>query len=274
MLACLYKSHVLVSKKYERVLIMNKPYFLIANWKMNLSYHQSLAYIKNLNSLEYGPHPFIVCPSMVSLVACKTHISNTSLKLGAQTCSTYAHGSYTGQTDAQSLYEIGCNYCIIGHSEQRSFTDETDNDIALKAELLISFGIVPIICIGEQKQSVNLNDTVESLIHQLIPLSTKETIKVYTGTILIAYEPLWAIQSGKIPSLETIHAIATTLVSFCTAQFPQATIYILYGGSIDETNASHLISLQVLDGLLIGKTSLDFKKIQNIVSLRNQRLLH
>jgi triosephosphate isomerase len=130
---------------------MKKNYMIVGNWKMNKPYHESLTYAQKLaSSLDTHGHTVVICPSFVALAQCASIFKSSSIALGAQDCSEHESGAYTGQTDAQSLAQIGCQFGIVGHTEQRVVTHETDKTIAHQAARLITHGITPIMCIGEE----------------------------------------------------------------------------------------------------------------------------
>jgi triosephosphate isomerase len=251
---------------------MHKNLFFVANWKMNKPYHESLRYAEQLcASLEVHNSTVIVCPSLVALADCGKIIHQSRIKLGAQNCSEHESGAYTGQTDAQSLEQLGCSFGIVGHSEQRTLTHETDQTVAQKAARLITHGITPIMCIGEEfKQEQGwVEDFLEK---QLGAFALESRIRQHDGELMLAYEPRWTIAKGTLPSTEFISTIVQYIHRRSKVLFPDASIHILYGGSADEENAAELLSIEHLDGLLIGSSSLDFQKFQNIVSLRKKAL--
>lgn len=246
---------------------MNKI-FIVANWKMNLSYHATEQFFaqhtKDLAALAKDIN-LIVCPSTDALSIAHQHLKNTKVLLGAQGCSAYQKGAYTGQTMAASLRELGCSYCIIGHSEQRAHLQETDENVAQKAALLVSYTITPIICVGETQEEHMAGKTNQTIAQQLEPL-----IKSQSGTktelpLCIAYEPTWAIGSGKTAEIGHITTTSAAINALIKEQLPNRQLIFLYGGGVTPENAAKLRSLPLVDGLLIGTISADFQMLQKIV---------
>ncbi len=249
---------------------MKKPTLFVANWKMNMPLEQALSFIRdNTNALQNltsnGSATIVICPSFPFLILLGAEVIDSNLLLGAQNCSEYAHGSFTGQVSARMLADVGCDFCIIGHSECRSAFNETDISIANKAVQLTNAQITPIVCIGETADQYSLGTTQQALTAQLTPLIA--AVKNYTGELCIAYEPRWAIGTGKTPTKTELTQIFQFLAGHMATQLPTAQITLLYGGSVDETNAQEILSITPIGGLLIGGASLTFQKFQKIVSL-------
>jgi len=238
----------------------------VANWKMNVSPEQAGAfYHDNYEQLyELTDNATIVlCPSFVSLGLLSPFVRNTELHLGAQNCSEYATGAFTGEVNALSLEQIGCSHCIVGHSERRSLFGETDAIIAHKITQLLEQQIIPIICVGETLQEHQQNQTLAALEKQLalIPNLYKHT----SLPLVIAYEPIWAIGSGVTPSSQQIAEAISGIKTFIARQLPQTSISYIYGGSVNAQSIKNLKTLSELDGFLIGGASSDFQTFKNIV---------
>jgi triosephosphate isomerase len=241
---------------------------IIANWKMNLSYHATEQFFaqhsKELAQLAKDV-TLIICPSTDALSLAHQQLKNMKIALGAQGCSAYQKGAYTGQVMAASLRELGCTHCIIGHSEQRAYLQETNETVAQKAALLISYGIIPIICVGESQEEHEQGKTNQSIQDQLTPLVTSQTTVKTELPLFIAYEPTWAIGSGKTAEIGHITTTFTAIDSFIKQQLPNRALIFLYGGGVTPENAVKLRSLPLVDGLLIGTISTDFQMLQKIV---------
>lgn len=247
---------------------MKQPMFFVANWKMHLSYNQALAWIKthgqSLQKLA-ALKTIILCPSYDALSQIHEETKKSNVALGAQNCAAEISGAYTGQVSAQSLKEIGCSYCIIGHSEQIKYTHETIAITRKKLECALMCNLIPILCIGETEQEYKADQTLAVLDRQLNTLLTQH--KKQPSKIIIAYEPHWAIGSDKIPSLPELQAIGTSLREWSQELMPESTISILYGGSVDVRSAQLINELGLFDGYLIGRASLDFQIFEKIVVL-------
>lgn len=227
---------------------------VVANFKMNKDkkFYQSL---KSLNTLNCKDTKVVLCPPFVYTSFVK--IKNENIFLGCQDISCENEGRATGQISANMLKEFGVSYAIIGHSERRGF--ETNQDISKKVKVALYNNIVPIVCVGE----VNKGED-ESLIIEQVASSISSTDK----EIIFAYEPLWAIGSGLIPTKADINKICSVIRK--TAKQKKAKIKVLYGGSVNDKNIDLLKTCKV-DGFLIGGACLDVNKFKSIIkSVENE----
>jgi triosephosphate isomerase len=244
-------------------------YLYVANWKMNMSYRQSLDFCRNnldqLNTLAHSAR-IVLCPSFVALEPMAQIIKKSDVAIGAQNCSEYEGGAFTGQVSAASLAEVGVTYCLVGHSEQRIYCGETTEKIIKKIALLYSHTIMPIICIGENKDAFLQQKTIAALTEQLEPILTTIAYQQYKH-IIIAYEPFWAIGTGIIPENKYLEEIFAWLQQFIALHAPHATTQLLYGGSINEKNIHQLKTIKHIDGFLIGGASTDFETFYEIIKI-------
>lgn len=242
----------------------SKSLLYVANWKMQLSYAKSIDFARNNKNsfLEFSKtNTIVLCPSFDALASITQLFKNTAIKIGAQNCAPYPLGPYTGEVAAESLHELGCTYCIVGHSERRTYFHETDSLIGQKTKLLLENNIMPIVCIGETKEQHEKKETHTVLRTQLEALShVNKTDK----KIIIAYEPIWAIGTGIAAHPSYIQEIFNWLTQECTRSLG-ADYQLLYGGSVNEANAKEIKNISGINGFLIGNASLDFQKFQNIV---------
>lgn len=249
---------------------MKHPFLYVANWKMNSSFEQSLNFCTRnkdtLLQLSTLPNTTLVlCPSFPALHATAQLFANSPLAIGAQNCSEYPHGAYTGQVDALSLVQVGCTYCIIGHRESRTHCGETNEQVGEKVTCLLEQNISPIICIGETKTDRQQGKTYALLEDQLRPICKALTRESLNTKCFIAYEPVWAIGTGIPPSAEYLTKIFSWLHEYCAKNIPNTSIQLLYGGSVDENDAAQLKTIPGIDGFLIGSASLDVEKLQKII---------
>jgi triosephosphate isomerase (TIM) len=233
---------------------MNRPFFYIANWKMYFSYQQTRSwlneYLSDLSTLAKNNN-IIICPSYTTLEYAAQACKKTHLLIGGQDCSSYAQGAHTGQISALSLSEIGCNYCLIGHSEQRSLV--SNEEIEEKALRLIENNIIPILCISKSSPE------------QLQPALT--VLSLYPSKeMLIAYEPIESIGTGTVPENGSIEEQFYAINAHLEYEnIPKESFYLLYGGSVNKTNATHLKIIDRLDGFLIGGASTRFDEFTQII---------
>ena len=244
----------------------------VANWKMQRSFDESLSWIdehkSSLKQLITSTTKLVICPEFTTLKSIYDKISGTGIELGAQNCAAQVTGSYTGEVSAKSLKEVGCSYCIIGHSEHRRLSGETFHDVGLKLVTLLRLGVTPIICVGE-----SANDHKEGATHDVLQVQLEPIVDGLldyeklskSAAIIVAYEPLWAIGSGATPNnLEIINALKT-IRDYLKEQTPNCSVQLLYGGSVNEQTLVELKKIKELDGFLIGSASLDFQNLKKIV---------
>ena len=245
-------------------------YLYVANWKMNLSFNQSINFCtNNKNALQQLTQAadIIVCPSFDALKSIADIFNNTSIKVGAQNCSEHAHGAYTGEVSVLSLAEIGVTHCIIGHSERRLYYHETTANIIQKIYLLYAANIVPIICIGESHHDFLDKKTSTVLAQQLEPiLSAVVEQQHHNKHIIVAYEPVWSIGTGIIPEQKPLETIFAWLTQFIHQRLPKHTIQLLYGGSVDQDNIIQLKKIPNINGFLIGSASTNFEQFKKIIN--------
>jgi len=246
-------------------------FLYVANWKMNMSFNQALHFCKyNYDSLcklsRLPQKRIILCATFAELKSLYEIFKKSSVVIGAQNCSSYTSGAYTGQVSVESLSEIGCSYCIIGHSEGRKYFCETDEDIADKMRRLLSVGVEPIICVGEKKDEFEAGLDQEVVEAQVLPIL--EIVKKFKkSNFCIAYEPVWSIGTGIIPEMKHIKKVFEFILELSKKYTNDSNIKFLYGGSVDESNIAGLKSIDHIEGFLIGSTSLDFQKFEKIVTL-------
>lgn len=249
---------------------MQKKPIVVANWKMYMPYNTLIEYCQSNRSQfdNLGNRATIICcPSATALHATATIFKGTSVYVGAQNCSEYSEGAHTGQESASTLAQINCSYCIIGHSECRTELHETNNAIAKKLARLLDVGVCPIICIGETQQEYASGATLEVLRAQLEPIFATMAQYKPLVPVCIAYEPVWAIGSGLVPTHEQLSTIFAWITQQCAALVPSVTCHLLYGGSVNTHNVQELQTVNGIDGFLIGGASLDFQNFKKIVSL-------
>lgn len=252
-----------------------KSFLFVANWKMAMTAEQTMQYVRDhisaLATLSvHTGNKIVLCPSFPMLGAVHYLSADTTVQVGAQNCSSFPSGAYTGEVSAVSLAEFGCQYCIIGHSERRQYCHETDDDIARKARLCMLAGISPIICVGEVEDTQDIDHTKNILDKQLSLLADYliDLDGQQAHTFWIAYEPVWAIGTGKVPNINYLREVYAILGSIVAHRIASSiTVHYLYGGSISEKNIESIADGAFVDGFLVGGASLDFQKFKNMISL-------
>ncbi|BDC35192.1 triosephosphate isomerase [Candidatus Dependentiae bacterium Noda2021] len=245
-----------------------KNFIIVSNWKMQLSYQQALSYLTSLvnkMSPETATPTLVFCPSFDALAGAQAILKNTIFNLGAQDCSAHSSGAFTGQVQARSLAELSCRYTIIGHNELR-VCGQTSELIAAKMSQLRAHNIIPIVCVGESADDKQNNNSQAALKKQIQPLVDElNKHSKNKKQIIIAYEPVWAIGTLITPSTEYITAQLVYIKNLFNEMTHPIQIQTLYGGSIDENTITSLLKIPELDGILLGKASLDSQKFKKIV---------
>ena len=244
--------------------MLNKQKFCIANWKMNFNNTDSFNYLKIFNKYDLSDKRIItvICPTFTSINYIKDQKVN-SYKLGAQNVSSYNKGSYTGDVSVNMLENLNCNFVIVGHSERRTHFNESNDDVKLKFDLVYNSSMTPILCVGENLKERESNEYINVLNKQIDSILGNFT--EFNKDLIIAYEPVWAIGTGKSASTSTIeetHAVIKNIIKNYTLN--NCNIYILYGGSVSDENASEIAGITNVDGFLIGTSSLNPEIFYNI----------
>ncbi len=248
---------------------MRKP-IIAGNWKMNNTPQQTRDLISALLPLvkDAKDVDVVVCPPFVCIEAAAAALHSSNVRLGAQNMHFEASGAYTGEISPGMLKSLGVEYVILGHSERRQYFGETDEGVNKKTKAALAAGLIPIVCVGETLTERENGITAEVVRKQtklaLLGLSAEEA-----AGIVIAYEPVWAIGTGKTATSEdaneTIGTIRTAVEEVFGAKTAQS-IRIQYGGSMKPGNASELMAMSEIDGGLIGGAALkaeDFAAIVN-----------
>ena len=251
--------------------MVDRQTLVAANWKMN----GTLGGIPNLlDALIKGvstetQSEVVICPPFVYLAELAKELKNSPIKLGAQNVSHLERGAYTGEVSTEMLNDFVCEYVIIGHSERRTLYHETDALIAEKFGAVQLFNMIPILCIGESLEERESNITEEVIARQLDTVIDKAGINAFDKAV-IAYEPVWAIGTGKTASPEQaqdVHQFIRLRLARHNKNIADG-IRVLYGGSVKADNAKQLFEMADIDGGLIGGASLvaeDFLSICHAV---------
>ena len=241
--------------------------FVAGNWKMNTTVTEAEGLVQDmLDSLDKikGVEK-VLCPPFVSLVAINMMLQDSSIKLGAQNMHFEAEGAYTGEISPPMLAGL-CEFVILGHSERRWYFGETDEIVNKKVKAALGNGLKPILCVGERLEENEAGRTREVINKQVeVALASMEP----ASDLVIAYEPVWAIGTGKAASSEeaaaTIKFIRNILAKLWNKNIAQD-LRILYGGSVTNENVAVFVSQPEIDGALVGGSSLKAEEFLNIVN--------
>ncbi|MEE2954943.1 MAG: triose-phosphate isomerase [Pseudomonadota bacterium] len=231
---------------------------IVGNWKMNLlsadAATLALGITNKLKELGNPGCEIVICPAFVALRTVGEVIADSQVSLGAQDCHTEEFGAYTGEVSASMLFDLNCKFVIVGHSERRVYQKETDDLVSKKVLIAQDCGLRPIICVGETFDQRNNGQTLKVIEKQIIASIPDE---IHSNSIIIAYEPVWAIGSGEIPALDQILEVHKFIHGLLSSKVPNGSfIQILYGGSMNPQNCSEILSLDYVNGGLIGGASL------------------
>ena len=248
--------------------------YLFGNWKMNLARAQAAALAQALRGLSEGhrsdlkaalsPLKAAVFPPTCWLETVAATLMGSATEFGGQHCHSEASGMFTGETSAMMIKELGAKWCLVGHSERRRTFGESNDDCAARCSGAVKAGLNPVICVGESKLELSEGRTVAIVLEQLEPCLDALRSASAAGapiTPLIAYEPVWSIGSGKLPTTEEIAQITSTIRGFTGGTIP-----VLYGGSVTPDNARELASIPGVSGFLVGGASLDADKFKRIAA--------
>ena len=240
--------------------------YVIANWKMNGTFVSMQTLLGELStaSTEYKPNGerIIICPPYPYLQFVQNRLLELGWQLGAQNCSDQREGAFTGQVSAGILKDIGCRYVIVGHSESRLYNNETNALIAKKVQQCLEMNLTAILCVGETLEQYNNHQT-----HDVITTQLKEALPNHSdGLLMIAYEPIWSIGTGKVAANSNIIDVHQHIKDILNEYYGEKHIPVLYGGSVNAINAVDILKLQHVDGVLVGGASLKAQDFLQIIA--------
>ncbi len=228
---------------------------VVGNWKMNGSVDANAALLAELASASLGDAEVAVCVPAIYLRDVAQQLHGSAVRWGAQDCSSHESGAFTGEISAAMLAEFGCCHVIVGHSERRALHGESDALVAEKAVAALRHGLVPIVCVGETLAEREAGRTETVVARQL--RAAIDLLGARIDGIVLAYEPVWAIGTGKTASPAEAQAVHAFLrQQLAAAGAASASLRILYGGSVKADNAAQLFAEADIDGGLIGGASL------------------
>ncbi len=241
---------------------------IAGNWKMNKTTKESIELVNLLKDKVNSEEVDVVfCVPAINLLTVKEALKGTNIEVGAQNIHFETAGAYTGEISAPMLQEAGIKYVVLGHSERRQYFAETDEDVNKKVHTAIKHDIVPIVCVGESLEQREQNVTME-LVRLQTKIALKDVSKEDAKKVVIAYEPIWAIGTGKTATSEQAEEVCKGIRD-CVAEVygkeVADVVRIQYGGSMNPANANELLNMGNIDGGLVGGASLkaDFEKVVN-----------
>lgn len=247
---------------------MNKKKLVFANWKMNLQSESVTALVNDIlkKLKKIDEIDIVLSPSFPYLSHVNSLISGSSIKLSSQNVFWENNGPYTGEVSPSMLFDVGCTWTMIGHSERRQHLLETNEMINRKVLGSISHGLDIILCVGESFDQRRQNKTFDSIADQL-QRGLRKVDQKYLNQIVIGYEPIWVIGSGEAASSSDILNIHNFIFEELKSMFPDSKKLprIVYGGSVNSSNIEEIVSLKNVDGVLVGNASMDCDKFCDIV---------
>ena len=241
---------------------------IAGNWKMNMLPNETIQFIEELAPLvKDTEHEVILCVPYTDLFYALLTAQNTNIKIGAQNMHFAENGAFTGEVSGKMLKSINVEYVIIGHSERRQYFNETDESVNKKVKAAFENGLKPIVCVGETLEQREAGK-VEEIITNQTKLALEELTNEQVENTIIAYEPIWAIGTGKTATKEDANDAVKGIRNKIAEIYGQNTadrVIIQYGGSVKSSNAKELFSMSDIDGALVGGASLKADEFSKIV---------
>lgn len=234
---------------------------IAGNWKMN-GLHPATAEVSAVAAglaaaPARGEVEVLICPPATLMFPVRDAAAGTAVVLGGQNCHSERQGAFTGEVSAEMLADAGAKYCIVGHSERRETCSERNVEISAKADACHRAGITPIVCVGETRWERNAGKAVQAVAAMLAASLPEES----TGPLVVAYEPIWAVGTGVVPSTGEIAEVHAALKALAGPG-----VRVLYGGSVKPENAAEILATPGVDGALIGGASLKAEDFLGIIA--------
>ena len=242
---------------------MENNKLIVGNLKMNMVADDISNYLKIANKNIYSDK-VVICPTNIYI----PYFLKQRYSVGIQNIAGEEQGAYTGEVSAKQAYSLGVKYSLIGHSERRQMYNETDLIIGKKIKMAIKNNLYPIVCIGETNEDKAMLRT-ERILKKQINYALKNLTLEEMDNVIIAYEPVWAIGTNKIPSNQDIKSTISYIKLLISNLYGYNNIRVLYGGSVNSKNISQLVKIDNLDGFLIGGASLKIEEFLNIIEVTN-----
>jgi triosephosphate isomerase len=249
-----------------------KP-LIAANWKMFKTVAEAIHFVKSIQ-METGPctdREVIIAPAFTTLKEVRDNLTQQGYSLAAQNCHWEEKGAFTGEISPIMLKDLGCEYVIVGHSERRQMFGETDETVRLKAAAVFKAGITPIVCVGEVLDQREQGKTFEVVASQ-VQGALKGLIPAQAERLVIAYEPVWAIGTGRTATpaqAQEVHAFIRERIASLFNKEVEKKVRILYGGSVKPDNIDALMAQPDIDGALVGGASLEVGSFKRLVEFNS-----
>ncbi|MCK9230551.1 MAG: triose-phosphate isomerase [Syntrophales bacterium] len=251
---------------------MQKP-IIAANWKMHKTIEEAVDFARELKAeaSTFTDRTVIIAPPFTALRPVADILRGSTVQLAAQTMAYAESGAFTGEISAAMIADAGCSYVLIGHSERRNLFGETDGQVNKKVKLALKTGLIPVVCVGEtleQRESGRTLSTVEGQIKEGLRNVSADDIR----KIIVAYEPVWAIGTGKTATPEQaveVHIFIKEILSGYAGIGDGRTVPVIYGGSVNEGTIDELMAHEGINGVLVGGASLKPASFMNIVRFRS-----
>ncbi len=239
---------------------------IAGNWKMNMLPNEAMEFVNTLAPLvKDTKNEVIICVPFTDLFYTLLTAQDTNIHVGAQNMHWEESGAYTGEVSADMLKSINVEYVIIGHSERRQYFNETDETVNLKVKTALSKGLKPIVCVGETLEQKEQGKTIEVITSQ-ISKALENLTEQDLSNIIVAYEPIWAIGTGKTATSDDANNSIKEIRNEIKSKFGTDDVTILYGGSVKPENARELFTMSDIDGGLVGGASLNALEFNKIVN--------
>ena len=242
---------------------------IAGNWKMNYTADKAVEVVKELMPLvKDAKCDVVICPTFVCLDAVKKAVAGSNIKIGAQNMHFENSGAFTGEVSAEMLEQLGIDYVVLGHSERRAYFNETDEDIKKKIAAAFAHNLTPIVCYGESLEDREAG-TTNKVIDEQIKVSMAGLTDEQAAKVVIAYEPIWAIGTGKTATSEQANETIAAIRGMVAEMYGQEVankVRIQYGGSVKPNTIKEQMGMSDIDGALVGGASLvasDFSQIVN-----------
>lgn len=247
---------------------MRKP-LMAGNWKMHKNIPEAIAMVKELKPLisDVKDVDILICPVFTAIYPLSNEVKGSNIKIGAQNVYWEPKGAFTGELAVSMLSDAGCSFVIIGHSERRQYFCETDETVNKRTKATLDAGLIPIVCVGETLQERESDNTFK-VIEKQVKDGIKNFSKEEAEKIVIAYEPVWAIGTGKTATpqqAQEVHEFIRKIYSEMYGSDIANKVRILYGGSVKPDNVSELMKQKDIDGGLVGGASLEASSFAKLV---------